>query len=1096
MTEVPDTQKDVRPAALVGQPSTTELEVRLLGGFELRNRAGESLRLRKRKAEALLAVLALQPGQSLSRGKLCALLWPGVSDAQSRHSLRQTLLYLRKVLPKHRTILHSNLRTVQLSATQVSVDVALLERAVAIGTRESYFDAAQLYRGDLLEGVSVPEDTFEHWLKLERERVRALVDRALSSLVPLETTADRLYDASQVCLRLLQVDPLREQAHRTLMQILVRQGRRAAALEHYHALVSSLRAELGVAPEAETEQLYATIDADSKQLSAALATASASGPTGQSSIGLITAGRERELARLIAALPALDPCSHAGVILLLGEAGVGKTHMCDRVAAAVEVLGLRVLRARCFESEQVLPLSLWANLLSDAVARDDQLLSGIPAVLRTALSSYFPEIMQERVEQAPMPPLRQLFQAMYELLTRLADSARLVVVLEDIHWADELSVRLLCYVGRQLQTRFHLLTSARSEELPNAVFLQSALAELERERRLERIQLEPLSAPESRDLASQLAHRHALPVLSDARLDQIWTISEGNPLVIVETIHVLSCGSFASDVTQLPVPERVRSLIVSRVAKVSQTAREVLSLAAVAGREIDVRVLEAALDTMPLCAALEELLRVQLLQACDEHVYFSHDRIRETLYREMLPSRRRLLHLRMARALEARGTGSHTELGQIGYHHSHAGNGVEAVGYLLRFADKAWRSHGVHEALAALEQALLDSAHLPDAGREKIVAEIVIRQSYCLTFLGRFQELAARLQPLALQMDSLDAPELAGPLHFFWAFALVLMAARREAEAHARQAIEFAARCGDTRVTGYAHALLSYLCAMTGRCESGVEHGLVATKALARTDNSPEGSAIAWLSLSLNRLWLGDLRAAIQATQTGEAIARAADNPRGQALAATAAGCAYAYTEQWELALEATERSVANSKDPFTLVSALWMTAWARSGSGQVQEAISLSEFVLKQLEQHNMHAWRAHAMTILADALVRAGDARRAANVADEARSIAQATDDRPCVGWAMRVRGRAACALGDFAAARAFLDDSIALFDELAIPIDVAKGLVERAEVSLADGARATEQADLERAHALFSACGVLAPLARVERLLQELRARTGAS
>jgi hypothetical protein len=160
MTDQPDTQKYVRPAAWVGKQSTTELEVRLLGGFELRNRAGESLRLRKRKAEALLAVLALQPGQSLSRAKLCALLWPDVSDAQARHSLRQTLLYLRKVLPKHRTILHSNLRAVQLSAAHVSVDVTVLERAVAIGTRESYIDAAQLNRGDLLEGSVGPRARF------------------------------------------------------------------------------------------------------------------------------------------------------------------------------------------------------------------------------------------------------------------------------------------------------------------------------------------------------------------------------------------------------------------------------------------------------------------------------------------------------------------------------------------------------------------------------------------------------------------------------------------------------------------------------------------------------------------------------------------------------------------------------------------------------------------------------------------------------------------------------------------------------------------------------------------------------------------------
>jgi tetratricopeptide (TPR) repeat protein len=131
------------------------------------------------------------------------------------------------------------------------------------------------------------------------------------------------------------------------------------------------------------------------------------------------------------------------------------------------------------------------------------------------------------------------------------------------------------------------------------------------------------------------------------------------------------------------------------------------------------------------------------------------------------------------------------------------------------------------------------------------------------------------------------------------------------------------------------------------------------------------------------------------------------------------------------------------------------------------------------------MRAWASHALTILADAQLRAGDAVRAAQVAREALEIADATNDRACVGWAVRAQGQAALALGNFAEARDCFDRAVLLFEELGARIDLAKALVERSVLSAEQCMLAAARNDLRCATEHFNACGVVAPLARVARL-----------
>ncbi len=241
-----------------GTNPVAPLTVRLFGSFELG--AEPEIKLASKKAQALLAHLALPAGQSHRRDKLAGLLWGERGDDAARHNLRQTLSSIRKALGAvGSAILASDGDTVALEGDAVDVDVAQFEALVAQGTPESLAAAKALYQGDLLEGLSLREPAFEEWLLAERRRLRELALDAFCRLLDLQIAAEAREEAVQTALRLLAIDPVQESVHRRLMQLYADLGRKDAALRQYKTCVDVLERELGVEPEAETRELHKDI---------------------------------------------------------------------------------------------------------------------------------------------------------------------------------------------------------------------------------------------------------------------------------------------------------------------------------------------------------------------------------------------------------------------------------------------------------------------------------------------------------------------------------------------------------------------------------------------------------------------------------------------------------------------------------------------------------------------------------------------------------------------------------------------------------------------------------------------------------------------
>jgi DNA-binding SARP family transcriptional activator len=236
------------------------LRIALLWGLRIDTgdaSAGASL---TRKTRALVCYLALQHARGQSREKLAEMFWGASAEEQARANLRQALSSIRKsVNGGGASCLVSDGDRVSLSGADIDLDVTRFERLVAEATLGALEQAVALYRGDFLDGFSLKEDSFEAWARTERERLRHLAGDTLTKLI---AHCDEIGDVErciETATRLLTIDPLREAAHRVLMQAFAAQGRQASALKQFETCRDVLKRELGVEPEPETVALYRQI---------------------------------------------------------------------------------------------------------------------------------------------------------------------------------------------------------------------------------------------------------------------------------------------------------------------------------------------------------------------------------------------------------------------------------------------------------------------------------------------------------------------------------------------------------------------------------------------------------------------------------------------------------------------------------------------------------------------------------------------------------------------------------------------------------------------------------------------------------------------
>jgi len=451
-----------------------KLRLTLLGGFEARTDSGLSVAIPRKKARMLLAYLAVHPKQTHLRDKLAALLWDDAPADQARLSLRQALFAIRQALPLDPTVLDGD--CVGFAADAVTVDVTEFEQLVRSDDPEAFERSAALYQGDLLEGIGPGSAQFEEWLRAERDRLHELALEMLARLLACRMKLGAIEPAIHTALRLSSLDPLQEVTHRALMRLYVRQGRRAAALRQYQLCVDVLQRELGVEPEEATKQVYRELllPQPPPRIAAHQATDAQPLPRRQRrhprvhhrSRRNITPliGRDAEVGRLSQALA--QACRGQGrVVTILGEAGIGKTRLITALRESTTRRGAQTLIGHSYETERLLPFGPWVQAIREAGVLESRAVERLSPGWLVELSYLFPEL-RPREWQLPSEPIEalRLFDALTELVKSLASGQPVALVLEDLHWADEMSIHLFSFLGRRLEDRRILLVGTLREE--------------------------------------------------------------------------------------------------------------------------------------------------------------------------------------------------------------------------------------------------------------------------------------------------------------------------------------------------------------------------------------------------------------------------------------------------------------------------------------------------------------------------------------------------------------------------------------------------------------------------------------------------------
>ena len=470
-------------------------------------------------------------------------------------------------------------------------------------------------------------------------------------------------------------------------------------------------------------------------------------------------GRTEELERLLALLGRAER-GRPAVGLIAGDAGVGKTRLLDELAARAEGRGVRVLQGGCMEVGDVgLPYVPFVDAFRDLGTRPGEAEVAAPlAAAVPSLGRLLPELAADPgPARAPGDGFErvQLFDGVLSLLMRLSELAPLLLVVEDVHWADRSTRDLLAFLIRTLRGgRVALVASYRSDELHRRHPLRPLLAELVRVPDLERVDLAPFGRVELDEHLQAVAGQPIPP----AMLDRILARSEGNAFFAEELV---AAGAIRADIA---LPEALADVLLDRIETLSELAQEVLKVAAVAGRRVGHRLLVEASGRPEdeVERGLRDAIAGQVLvaSAATESYRFRHALLQEAVYGDLLPGERTRLHATYARLLAADDQTAAGSAAELAWHCLASHDLPGGLAALVRAAGEAATVFAPSEAYRHLTQALELWNRVPDAdavaGIDRV--EALIRAAAAASDSGEFRQAVGLAREAVAAIDEAAEP--------------------------------------------------------------------------------------------------------------------------------------------------------------------------------------------------------------------------------------------------------------------------------------------------------------------------------------------------
>ncbi|MDH7486597.1 MAG: tetratricopeptide repeat protein [Anaerolineae bacterium] len=1064
------------PIALIGRGP---LRVRLFGGLALTWGEMSLPPIPSLPARSLFAYLITHRDRPHTRDLLAGLFWPDLPDAQARRRLSQALWQIGRALnplPSPAPYLLADADTVQFNtAAPYWLDVEEFGRLVdwdsgrlvdgetgrlvdgetgrlvdwetgRLGDRScsqrtgppayqftslpryqstslpryqstdipTLRAAVDLYRGDFLAGF------YDDWMIGERERLRELFLAALGRLTVLCKEAGAHEEALSYAQRLVAEDPLHEEGHREVMRLCHLLGRGNEALQQYELCRAVLAEELGAEPSAATTALFHEIaaghEAEAPYLPQIPRPQGAPIFEGAGLAPLV--GRADERTALLGHLERAIG-GHGGLVLLEGEAGVGKTRLLQEAARDAGWRGMQVLRGRGRELADAPPYGPLVEALAGGLSplRVGQLACLAEEEWLHEAGQLLPELGSvRRPSDRPTPdgwaetrgpgttlPADQararLLEALGHVVSALGQIVPHLLILEDLHWADGTTLDALIHLAPRLAaSRVSVIASYRSNEARATPAVWEALCALDR-MGWPRIELAPLTAGETGELVRRgLGLFQAAPHFEK----RLYRETEGNPLFVLETLRSLHdegllyrdrSGEWSTpwdettvDYAELPLPAGVHQVIAGRLARLGTDERAALNAAAVLGTEFDLELLLATSEQegRACLAAAGELVRRRFLIETPQAYRFSHDLVRRVTYAGMSEAGRRRLHRRAGEALETLRPG-HIEA--LAHHFTQAQAADKALTYNMRAGDRARAVYAGAEAIGYYERALAAWGCLQPPDLASGIGLHQARGETCQE-TGRFDQ----------------------------------------AEAAFRAAHALAIQTGDQLAQAKALNSLSYLCFQRGDYRSATE---IARQALGlAASEAPHQMASALLNQANALRNQGNPRRAIELYEQAAALFEALGDRSRLADCLCRMGYADLFLGRYVEAQDVIERSLALRRQlddrvgvSYSLTN-LTAVCYVRGEFGRArataQEALDIATAIGDPYGQDA-------ALFNVGVTLLDQGVPAQAVPLIEQALALARQIGDRPLEAEALAELGRACAGLGDGERARAMLEQAL---------------------------------------------------------------------
>jgi DNA-binding SARP family transcriptional activator/tetratricopeptide (TPR) repeat protein len=999
------------------------LEISLLGEQRVAVDGSILITLRSPRTMALLAYLLLHRDAPQRRDYVAGQFWPDSTAAQARTNLRRELHALRAALPdidrwlasdggtllwRHGNDCHLDVAIFETAAQRASAAAAARDQAAF---RLAAAEAVDAYRGELMPAL------YDDWIAGERERLHRRCLTLVDQLIDLERSAGAHANAIDLARRRIDLEPLEEVGYRALLQAQAMAGDRAAALQTYYRCVSVLERELGVEPDAATTAEYQRLAGGATPGRAAPdlardpaaawtprgSTAPAPpGPAGplapmapaSSSVPLL--GRERELDALRKRWQE-SLGGAAGLAVVAGEAGVGKSRLLDELASFVEHSGGIAVRAHCFAARSRLALAPVSEWLRSPPLRAAH--GRLEPVWAREVDRLVPppDPPSSTAPAAPLRPMADAWQRhrFFEGLARAVLSAGrpTLMVLDDLQWCDEDTLawlQLLLRLGEGHQLL--VVAATRLEEVADNPELTATLRALRSVGQVTDVYLAPLDPERSAELAACISGSP----LTAADAEWLFTTTGGYPLFVIECAR----AGVLSNPGELP---GARAVLEGRIEQAGPAAREIAGLAAAIGHDFTLELLcEASdLDSEIVIEAVDELWRRRIIREHSPTSYdFSHDLLRDTAYATLSPPRRRMLHQHVAQALEQVHAGDQDfAAAELADQYERAGQAPLAVPHHVRAAEIATGVFANTDAIRHYRRAIELLRHAPP-GRERDRTELAIRHAMAAPLnaqygyasaelyavVGRASDLARRLGDTRLELLS-----------------LVGLFAVRYVQGHIADSYKIANRSLKLShlhadVIGQAHFAVAGSATSLALHEKSLQHFALAHELCqdappALVGTRLEVHARAWCA---HALWLlGRDEEALKWCDWAIARADEVDHPYSLAVALSYAAITHQLRRDKERTMEFATRvqEICTRYDfayygSWGIILAGWCVG-GDDGARQIREG-------LRNLRDQGALARQPYYMGLLAETLILSGHGHAAGAVLDAARAAAAAHDDR----------------------------------------------------------------------------------------------------